>query len=232
MTDPEILASANQIFQAIFRHDNPFDLKTLEQKFAFDIKLPVAVKDSLTGATTFSAIPGAQKFITAEQVEAWDRDKGWLQPRRKIQNISEILDLWQEINYITSGRVYDSEHVSCSDPIYGSRYVHKSTNCGGSNHLIFCDGIFDSNFTMASQRSTGLNYCLRVDDSNTCSNSYSVICSSKISNSLFIQDASDLHECMFCSHLSNQEYCIANMQFEKGEYMSLKQQIIQRMLKS
>lgn len=232
MTDQEILATANQIFQAIFQHDNPFELATLEQKFAFDIKLPTAVKDSITGETTFSAIPGAKKFITAEQVEVWDRDKGWLQPRRKINKLSEILDLWQEINYITSGRVYDSEYVSCSDPIYGSQYVHKSTNCGSSNHLIFCDGIFDSNFAMASQRSTGINYCLRVDDSNTCSNSYGVICSSKISNSLFIQDASDLHECMFCSHLSNQEYCIANIQFEKAEYMSLKQQIIQRMLKS
>ena len=70
-------------------------------------------------------------------------------------------------------------------------------------------------YAIACQRSGNSSFCLRVDDSSDCYNSYNVICSAKISNSFFIQDCNSLHECMFCAHISNKKYCIANMQFEK-----------------
>lgn len=31
---------------------------------------------------------------------------------------------------------------------------------------------------------------------------------------------------MFCSHISNRRYCIANMQFDKEEYMEIKKEIL------
>lgn len=52
-----------------------------------------------------------------------------------------------------------------------------------------------------------------------------------ISNSLFIQDSNSLHECMFCSHIANKRYCIANMQFEKEEYFAIKKQVIDWIVK-
>jgi hypothetical protein len=30
---------------------------------------------------------------------------------------------------------------------------------------------------------------------------------------------------MFCSHIANRRYCIANMQFEKEEYMEIKAEV-------
>lgn len=232
MSDSDTLTCANKIFQAIFGRDNPHNLDALYQKFAFDIKLPTAVKDSTTGETTYSAMPNAQKFMTCTNIEKRGAEVDWLLPKQDIKSLSQVLEIWRSINYTTTERVYGSEFVAKSDPIYHSNNVYASTNCGDCDHIIFCDGTYDSNFALACQRSTGLNFCLRVDDSNTCTNSYNVICSSKVNQSFFIQDASNLNECMFCSHISNQRFCIANMQFQEAEYRFLKEKIITWILDS
>ncbi len=231
MTKSETLALTNQIFQAIFAQDNPYNLDELKAQFASDILLPTAVKDSTTGELTYSAMPNAKSYITDANSAKRDAATGWLQPMRPVKGMKDLLEAWQDINYITTERVYDSENVSASDPIYHSQNVYGSTNCGGCKNIIFCDGTYDSESCIACQRSTGLNFCLRVDDSNTCSNSYHVICSAKISNSLFIQDASNLYECIFCSHLSDQKYCIANMQFDEKTYFQLKPKVVQWILR-
>ncbi len=231
MTEATILAITNQIFQAIFGQDSPYTLEQLKAQFASDIQLPTAVKDSATGEITYSAMPNAEKYITDANSGKRSESQGWLQPQRPIKGMKDLLQAWQEINYITTERVYDSENVAMSDPIYHSQNVYNSTNCGGCKNIIFCDGTYDSEFAIACQRSTGANFSIRVDDSNTCANSYHVICSSKISNSLFIQDASDLYECMFCSQLNNQKYCIANMQFDEKTYFQIKAKVIQWILR-
>lgn len=231
MTEKETLALINKIFQAIFAQDSPYTLDQLKTKFASDIQLPQLVKDSTTGEPTYSAMPNAKNYITDANSGKWGESKGWLLPKRDIHGIKDILQAWQEINYITTERAYDSDNVTASDPIYHSQNVYNSTNCGSCKNIIFCDGTYDSESAIACQRSTGINFCLRADDSNTCSNSYHIICSAKISNSLFIQDASNLHECIFCSHINNQKYCIANMQFTEKEYFQLKPKIVQWILR-
>ena len=98
--------------------------------------------------------------------------------------------------------------------------------------MIFCDSCGSSEFLLASQRSGSSSFCIRTDDSKDCSNSYNVVCSNKIMNSLFIQDCFDLHECMFCSHIASKKYCIANMQFDEEEYFLIKKSIIDWILNS
>ena len=232
MTKDQTMQTANQIFQAIFAQDNPYNLDELKAHFAADIQLPTLVQDSTTGEDTYSAMPNAKSYITDSNSSKRDETTGWLLPTRPIKGIKDILAAWQEVNFITTERAYDCENVAASDPVYHSQNVYNSTNCGRCKNIIFCDGTYDTESAIACQRSTGLNFCLRVDDSNTCSNSYHVICSAKISNSLFIQDASNLHECLFCSHLSNQKYCIANMQFDEPTYRKLKAKVIEWILKS
>ena len=216
----------DQIFQAIFAHDCPYDLATLKQKFAFDIKLPEVVKDSTTGEKTYSAIANGKTYITDANSQRRGNEQGWMLPKQPIHGLKDLFKIWDSINYVTTERVYESENVQASDPIYNSVNVYNSTNCGKCKNILYCDGTYDSNFSIACQRSTNVNYCLRVDDSNTCSNSYNVICCGNISNSFFIQDSGHLHECMFCSHISNHEYCIANMQFTEKEYRQYKAKII------
>lgn len=226
MKEAQILQTTNKIFQAVFGRDNPYNLDQLKTKFAFDIILPVPVKDAITGETTYSALPNAKKYLTDANVHKRDIEVGWMQPKKPIKSLKELLVLWEENNFTTTERVYDSENVTASDPIYNAENVYNSTNSGNGKNLIFCDGTYRSNFALACQRSNEVNFCIRADDSNACTNSYNVICSGKISNSLFIQDCSNLHECIFCSHIANREFCIVNMQFESEEYYYFKAQII------
>ncbi len=226
MTEAENLKIANDIFQNIFGRNNPYSLNDLLDKFAFDIALPTPVHDAETGEQTWSALPNMKNYLTDHNVSVRDSTDGWMRPQRPLANLQDLLSAWQEINFTTTERIYDSENVSASDPIYNSQNVYRSTNCGRCKNILFCDGTFDSENILACQRSSDLNFCIRTDDSNTCSNCYQVICSGKISNSFFIQDCNSLHECMFCSHIAQHQFCIANMQFPEAEYFALKQEII------
>lgn len=232
MSEIETKEVVNKIFKAVFDKDSPYSLDEVKSKFAFDVRLPIAVRDSTTGEETYTVTVNSLKFITNANMEKRDNNEGWILDKKTVKNLKELLDIWDSINYTTTERVYESMNVSKSDPIYNSTNVYNSTDCGRCNNIVFCDGIHESNYTIASQRSTNLNYCIRVDDSNTCTNSYNVICSAKISNSLFIQDCSSLYECIFCSHMSNKEYCIANMQFTEDEYFYLKGEIIKWILQN
>lgn len=226
MLQPQTLETATKIFQAVFGRDNPYSIEQLKNKFAFDIILPVEVRDYTNNETTYTVLPNAKKFITIKNIDELGAKQDWLRPKQPVKNLRELLKLWDEINSTTTERVYNSENVHNSDPIYESENVYASTNCGQCKNIIFCDGTYRSDYALACQRSNNANYCIRVDDSNACTNSYNVICSGKISNSMFIQDCGQLYECIFCAHISNHEYCIANMQFSEDEYYYLKKQII------
>lgn len=216
----------SEIFFNIFQRENPYTLEQIEEKFAFDVKLPKQVKDSITGELTWSEMENAQRFITQNNMEKYDETKGWMIKKRKISTLEDIINIWNKINYTTTERVYDSTNVSQSDTIYNCTNIYRSTDCRKSKNMIFSDGCGDCENMIASQRSGDSNNCIRVDDSGTCSNSYNVICSAKITNSLFIQDCNSLFECIFCSHIANHRYCIANMQFEQEEYFKIKKVII------
>lgn len=226
------LEMVNKIFNSVFEMDNSDSLEKLFDKYAFDIKLPNKVYDTTTNEVTWTANINATSYITNDNMEKWDANKGWMIPKRDVESLEEIINIWKGINYTTTERVYNSDDVIKSDPIYNCHKVYQSTNCGESKNIIWCDGCYNSDYAMASQRSNNLNFCIRADDSNSCSNSYNVICSCKISNSLFIQDCSDLYECIFCSHISNQRFCIANMQFDEEEYYLIKKEIIKWILES
>ena len=149
-----------------------------------------------------------------------------------IENLEQLVNLWNKINYRTTERVYDSTNVSESDTIYRSENIYRSCDSSDCKNLIFSDGCQSCEYLLASQRSGHCSFCIRCDDSSGCSNSYNISCSSKISNSFFIEDCGSLHECMFCAHISNKKYCICNMQFDKDEYFAIKKEIIQWIMNS
>ena len=226
MKDEEVNKTINLIFNNIFNQNNILDIAELKLKYAFDIKLPKEVKDSTTNEITYTDLVNATKYITQKNMELRDLKDNWMLPKKNISSLEELIKIWQTINLSTTERVYDSLFVSKSDTIYRCQNIYNSTSCSDSKNLIFCDSCANCEYLLASQRSNTCAFCIRVDDSKDCSNSYNVICSNKISNSYFIQDCYDLYECMFCSHIANKKYCIANMQFTKEEYIQIKDQII------
>ena len=232
MNDKLALEIINKIFSSVFDKNNSFSLEELLEKYAFDITLPKQVNDSITNEITWADSINSGKFITNKNMEIKDNKDGWMLPKREINNLQELIDIWNSINLTTTERVYDSINVCKSDTIYRSENVYRCTDCSESKNIIYCDSCSNCNYTLASSRSSNCDFCIRTDDSKDCSNSYNVICSNKVKNSLFIQDCFDLYECMFCSHISTKKYCIANMQFEEEEYYEIKKTIIEWILNS
>ena len=229
MNKTQVNIVIDKIFSNVFDCKNPFTIEEILEKFAFDIKLPQQVNDSLTGENTWATSVNPTKYITEKNTWKWET---WEQPKKEIHNLEELISLWNQINYRTTERVFDSTNVSESDTIYRSENVYRSCDSSDCKNIVFVDGCHGSEYLLASQRSGSCSFCIRVDDSSGCSNSYNVSCSSKISNSLFIEDCGSLHECMFCAHISNKKYCICNMQFEKEEYFAIKKEIIKWIINS
>ncbi len=228
----QALEIIQKIFSNVFSCDNPYSLGEILEKMAFDVKLPKKVFDSTTNEMTWADSIHFSSFITQSNMEKKDYDTGWMLPKVKVDSLDQVISIWQSINFTTTERVSNSSNVSLSDTIYGCCNVYHCTNCSSSKNIIYCDSCSEVEFLLASQRSTLSSFCIRVDDSINCSNSYNVIWSNKVSNSFFIQDCFDLYECIFCSHIANKKYCIANMQFEKEEYFQIKRAIINWILGS
>ena len=222
----------NKIFNNVFLVNCNFSLEEILEKFAFDLKLPKKVYDSTTNEETWADSINSGRYITLANMEKRDAKEGWMLEKKEISGLDELIEIWNSINLTTTERVYDSINVSLSDTIYRCENVYHSTDCSDSKNLIYCDSCGNSEFMLASQRTGSSNYCIRCDDSVNCSNSYNVICSNKVINSFFIQDCFDLYECMFCSHIANKRFCIANMQFEEQEYFDIKKMIIEWILNS
>lgn len=232
MNDEKALLIVDKIFENIFKVKNKKTLDMLLEQYAFDIKLPQLVYDYQTKKPTWTQLLHYNRYITNANMEKRDSEIGWMLPKKEVNSLDEILDIWKSIDYASTERVYNSIDVVKSDPIYRCESVYQSTNCSDGQNLVFCDSCHNCNYVLACQRSINCNFCIRTDDSNNCSNSYNVICSNKVSNSLFIQDCSNLYECIFCSHISNHRFCIANMQFEEEEYYEIKTEIKEWILNS
>ena len=222
----------NKIFNNVFHCNLNYGLDEVLEKFAFDVKLPKQVNDSVTNEVTWADSVNSGRFVTLSNMEKRDKQDGWMLPRRDFDTLEDLIKIWNTVSLTTTERVYDSIDVAKSDTIYRCEKVYRSTNCSDAKNIVFCDSCDQSEYLLASQRSTTTTYSIRVDDSQKCSNSYNVICSNKISNSLFIQDCFDLDECIFCSHIASKKYCIANMQFEKDEYFAIKEKIVEWIINS
>ena len=231
MNNTEIKDTMSKIFYSIFEKDISLEVDEIYKKYAFDINLPVQVKDSMTGEETWSIIENASKYITQKNMEHCGNKRGWMFPKKNINTLEEIIKNWEKTNFITTERLYNSTNCIKCDTIYSSNNIYHSVDLTKCSNSFFCDGCRNCELMIASQRTTDSINCLRVDDSSSCSNSFNVICSGKIANSYFIQDCSDLYECIFCSHISNRKFCIGNMQYEEDEYYQIKKTIVNWILK-
>ena len=184
MNDKLALEIVNKICKNIFDTENPYNLDEILKKFAFDLNLPKQVFDSTTNEVTWADAVSNNSFITLSNMEKKDTEFGWMLPKKEINSLEELIKIWKTINFTTTERVFDSQNVIKSDTIYRCRNVYHSTDCSDSNNIVFCDSCGVSEFLLASKRSGTCSFCIRTDDSKDCSNSYNVICSNKISNSL------------------------------------------------
>lgn len=216
----------------VFGYKNPYTVEQFMQKFAFDIRLPKQTNDSTTGEVTWAQSLAPNKFITMKNAFIEVKKSDWIIPKRPLNTIEDILTAWQETNLMATERQIESTEVYESDNVYNSQMVFRSQDVHYCKSVAFCDSVNHSEFTAASQRSHGNTYSLRVEDSKECTNSFNVIWSGKIANSLFIQDCFDMSDCMFCSHMASKRFCIANMQFTEEEYKKIRKMVVEWILTS
>lgn len=228
MTPQEAQETLDKIIGQITGFHNPYNLADFMQKFAFDVRLPMIVNDSITGEQTWAQSINPSKFVTMKNSMAYE--DMWEVEKRPLKTVEDILTAWSETNHMTTERQIEADHVGESDNIYNSEWIYRSQDIHFSKYVLFCDSSRNLEYAAAIQRSNNTTYSARVEDSTEVSNCFSVTWSGKISNCFFINDCYDMYECMFCSHMRGKRYCIANMQFEEAEYRELKQLVIQWIL--
>lgn len=221
----------DKIIGQVFGYQNPLNLEQVMQKFAFDVRLPQQVYDSTDGTPTWAASTNPTRFMKMENArnnEATASDG--MYATQPINGLQDLLEKWNAINYTTTEREIDSLNVAESDDIIKSENVFRSSGIQRSKNILFSEDIHDSEFIVGGQRSGSNNFCIRIQDSGECSNSFEVSWSTRITNCMFIHDAADMQDSMFCTNIKGKRFCIANMQFEEAEYMRLRQQVIQWIL--
>jgi hypothetical protein len=211
-------AILDQICANVFGYKNPFTPEQFIQKFGFDIRLPKEISDSTDGSSTWAQSINPTKFISMTNARKRNDIDDWIVPKRPINTIEDIFAIWNETNYMTTERQIESTEVFQSDNIYNSQNVYRSMDVHFSKNVFACDMVRKLEYVACSQRSNASTYSIRIEDSTECSNSFNIIWSGKIVNSIFINDCFDMYKCMFCSHMAGKKFCIANMQFTEEEY--------------
>lgn len=223
-------AILDKIVGQVFGYQNPFSLEQFMQKYAFDVRLPQQVYDATNNQPTWAQSTNPTKFTTLKN--AWDRANtgGWEMPKRPLNSLQDILAAWNDVNYTATEREMDSSNVAESDNTYFSENVYRSLDVHKSKNVLFSDAAIECEYVAATQRSQTSTFCIRLEDSQRCANSFEVSWSDSVTNSFFIHDCKNVSDSMFCSHIGEKRFCIANMQFEEAEYRRLRDLVIRWIL--
>ncbi len=228
MTERDAKVLLDKIVGQVLGFQNPLTLEQFMQKFAFDIRLPQKVTDAMDGSETWASSTNPLKFVKMENArgdalnQTLGADSDYRRPSRQLKDMDDILAAWSEINFTTTERYKESLNVGESDNIDRSENVWRSQDIHKSKNIILSDGVFSSEFVVASQRSGNSTFCIRIEDSGECSNSFGISWSGNITNCFFLHDTGDMQDSMFCTNISGQRFCIANMQFDETEYKRLR----------
>lgn len=220
----------DKIVRQVFSVENPLSLEQFVEKFAFDVRLPYKVKDATDGSTTWATSNNPTKFIAQEKARNNGASEEGLYATQPIKDLPDLLKKWESINFTTSEFQLDSLNVAESDLIMNSENVFHSGNITRSKNILYSDGIFDSEYVFGSQNSGFSTFCIRVDDSVKCTDSFNVTRSANLTNCLFMHDCGDMQDSMFCSNMRGHRFCIANMEFEEAEYRRLHKLVVEWIL--
>ena len=237
MTHADAKQMLDKIVAQVFGYKNPLSMDQFMKKFTFDVRLPQQVNDSLDGSITWAQSTNPSKFVKLEnarglQVGGASSDTDYLRPKRPLNAIEDILSAWGEINFTTTERYKDSLNVSESDNIYYSENIYRSQDIHKSKNILFSDGVSDSEFIVAGQRSGDSSFSIRIEDSGNITNSFNISWSGNITNCFFMHDTGDMQDSMFCTNIKGKRFCIANMQYEESEYLKVKDIVIRWILTS
>lgn len=227
MTERDAKALLDKVIGQVLGYTNPLTLDEFMQKFTFDVRLPQKVTDAVDGSETWAQSTNPLKYMKMEnargiEIAGATAANDYVRPARQLNDMDAILAAWNEINFTTTERYKESINIGQSDNIDRSENIWRSQDIHKSKNVILSDGVFGSEFVVASQRSGNSTFCIRIEDSGECSNSFGISWSSIITNCFFMHDTGDMQDSMFCTNISGKRFCIANMQYDEQEYKRLR----------
>jgi hypothetical protein len=226
MDTKEAKKIVDYVFNDVFGVENPLSLEETRDVLAYDIPLPEKVKSMTGNDYTWGIFDKNEKIMSfAENLEQSGKTDFML-PKKKLSSVSDILKEWEKLDYHVGGRYLDSKEVLESDGIYESSSIYRSSLQFGCQNMAYCYMNNNSKYLIASRDNSASVSGIRFNQNKYCSSGYDVIWSSKVSKSMYVRDSVDLYECLFCTSLKSKKYCIANMQFEKEEYLKIKKMVI------
>lgn len=230
MNTQDAKAVLDRIFGDVFGYKNPMTMEQFMLRYTYDLRLPQKVFDSTDGTPTWALLLSSTKFITSDNVVKRHKEDEWLVPKHSLETIQDVLNAWNEVNLTATERQINSRNVGESDNIYNSQNIYRSQDIRYSENILLSDTIDNSKYIAASQRSMDSQSCIRLEDSKECENSFNISWSGKVKNSFFLHDCLNMEDSMFCSHMANKRFCVANMQFDEKEYKKIKELVIKWIL--
>ncbi len=215
------------VWKSIFPGLPPLDLGKFTQLYTKDIILPQEYKSAQSGASVYSTSEyGYKRFVSPEEVQKRSATDNYMEPKKDISSLADVMTAMKTLAMFRGSRSLNSEVIEQSDDVYSSSYIFRSAHVYSSQKLMFNYNTKTSEYLLASKGSADSAFGIRIMDSSGVSNSFDVTWSAKCANSYFCHSSFDLRDCMFCFHLTSKQYCIANMQFSKEEYETLKTTIL------
>jgi|SRR3990172_2030258 len=222
---------SDYIFKDVFGIKSPYSLEDLQEKFVIDVPSQNKVACVLSGVDTWTISSKDEKIASQQAITDRFKKDEWMRKNKPLKSIEDILAAWEDINYLMGEKYINSKDIAESDGIYNSASVYHSLSIFDSKNVIFSYKLFDCNNMLASRDDSSCTLGIRMKESIFCSSGFEISWSNKVSKSMYIHDGFDLFECLFCSHIRSKKYCIANMQFDKEEYLKLKKIVVDWILK-
>lgn len=215
------------VWEDIFPGFERPDIEKFRELYTKDIILPKKYTSAHGGETVYcSPEYGYKRFISSAELEKHRQMDDFMVEPKPIHSLADVLQEMKDLALFRGSRMLNSDIVEESDDIYSSSYIYGSTHLYSCQKMMFCNNDKTSEYLLASKGSGDSAFGMRIIDSGGVSHSFDVTWSGKCANSYFCHSSVDLRDCMFCFHLTSKQYCIANMQFTKDEYMKLKDVIL------
>ena len=143
----------DKVIGQITGFENPMNVEQFLAKYAFDVRLPSPVNDSITGEVTWAQSTNPSKFITLNNArKRVDVDEFMIAPR-PLNSMTDILNAWQETNYTSTERQIDSIDIFECDNI--SAFIH---DCYDMFECLFCSHLAGKKYCVANIQLTQEQY--------------------------------------------------------------------------
>ncbi|MFA5412185.1 MAG: hypothetical protein WC350_02465 [Candidatus Micrarchaeia archaeon] len=197
--------------------------------FSYGIELPRQRK-TMEGGTTHTNYGGGN-YVNPKEVQKLT-EGGNMFPVEKIDGMEDVQRLYSDLRSFLGDKSIDAQNMEKSDNVLASSDVYMSDNIVECKNVGFSFSLFRCEYVYGSKNLDSCSFSIRCQDSRLLNNCFEVSWSAKCTDSMFCHDSFDLRDCLFCFHLASKQYCIANRQYSREDYLRIKGMLLEHLKKN